>query len=91
MPMEKVCPRCGVTFDCNYHEIVKCQCATIKLDPLQRTYLEENYPSCLCHDCLAAVKQSFYACEINPLLKLKKGVSSERNNNHDDKESSNCQ
>ena len=66
MPMKKVCPRCGATFDCMHNDILSCHCATVRLDALQRTYLMENYSDCLCHDCLKAVKDSFYACEINP-------------------------
>ena len=41
---------------------------------LQRTYLMENYSDCLCHDCLKAVKDSFYACEINPRYNKKRCV-----------------
>ena len=61
MPMKKVCPRCGATFDCMHNDILSCHCATVRLDALQRTYLMENYSDCLCHDCLKAVKDSFYA------------------------------
>ena len=72
MPMKKVCPRCGATFDCMHNDILSCHCATVRLDALQRTYLMENYSDCLCHDCLKAVKDSFYACEINPRYNKKK-------------------
>lgn len=81
MPMRKVCPRCGAIFDCMHNDILSCHCATIGLDVMQRTYLMENYSGCLCHDCLKAVKASFYACEINPRYNKKK----------DDKESIDCQ
>ena len=80
MPMKKVCPRCGATFDCMHNDILSCHCATVRLDALQRTYLMENYSDCLCHDCLKAVKDSFYACEINPRYNKKKN----------DKESIDC-
>ena len=70
--MKKVCPRCGATFDCMHNDILSCHCATVRLDALQRTYLMENYSDCLCHDCLKAVKDSFYACEINPRYNKKK-------------------
>ena len=43
MPMKKVCPRCGATFDCMHNDILSCHCATVRLDALQRTYLMENY------------------------------------------------
>ena len=39
MPMKKVCPRCGATFDCMHNDILSCHCATVRLDALQRTYL----------------------------------------------------
>lgn len=74
MPMKKVCPRCGATFDCMHNDILSCHCATIGLDVMQRTYLMENYSGCLCHDCLKAVKASFYACEINPRYNKKKMI-----------------
>ena len=74
MPMKKVCPRCGATFDCMHNDILSCHCATVRLDALQRTYLMENYSDCLCHDCLKAVKDSFYACEINPRYNKKKNA-----------------
>ena len=78
MPMKKVCPRCGATFDCMHNDILSCHCATVRLDALQRTYLMENYSDCLCHDCLKAVKDSFYACEINPRYNKKKNSVSVR-------------
>ena len=62
MPMKKVCPRCGATFDCMHNDILSCHCATVRLDALQ------------------AVKDSFYACEINPRYNKKKN----------DKESIDC-
>ena len=44
MPMKKVCPRCGATFDCMHNDILSCHCATVRLDALQRTYLMEIIP-----------------------------------------------
>lgn len=54
--MKKVCPRCGVTFDCRHNEIMLCHCATVKLNAVQREYLKSHYSDCLCHDCLLAIK-----------------------------------
>lgn len=60
--MKKVCPRCGVTFDCKHDEDIRsCHCATIELDAPMRDYLKENYPDCLCPDCLMAVRGEFRA------------------------------
>lgn len=72
MPMKKVCPRCGATFECLHGDILSCHCAGVSLNAAQRTYLKESYPDCLCHDCLNAVKAGFYAFEINPFYKKKK-------------------
>ncbi|RHL52450.1 cysteine-rich CWC family protein, partial [Phocaeicola vulgatus] len=32
MPMKKVCPRCGATFDCMHNDILSCHCATVRLE-----------------------------------------------------------
>lgn len=69
--MKKVCPRCGVMFDCAHDDIMSCHCATVNLDSQMRHYLEENYSSCLCHDCLETAKTTFYACEVNPRFRKK--------------------
>lgn len=72
VPMKKVCPRCGATFDCLHDNIASCHCASTHLDPLQRAYLQQNYHDCLCHECLETVKANFYAIDINPHYKKKK-------------------
>lgn len=74
MPMKKVCPRCGATFDCRHDDMAFCHCATIGLDAIQRDYLRNNYSDCLCHDCLVAIKQHFYVCDVNPRFKRKKMI-----------------
>ena len=57
MPMKKVCPRCGATFECMHDRILSCHCATVRLNEQQRAYLQKNFPGGLCHDCLTAVKE----------------------------------
>ena len=52
MPMQKVCPRCGATFECMHNDILQCHCASVRLSPEQHAYLKETYPDCLCHVCL---------------------------------------
>lgn len=37
MPMKKVCPRCGATFDCMHNDILSCHCATVRLWGIQRS------------------------------------------------------
>ena len=68
--MEKICPRCGVSFVCRPDKITDCQCAPVKLDNFQRTYIRMYYPdACLCGSCLDEIKRYFYACEVNPCYK----------------------
>ena len=58
MPMKKVCPRCGVVFDCKHDEDIRlCHCASIDMNADMRNYLREHYADCLCHDCLQALKE----------------------------------
>ena len=58
--MKKVCPRCGVTFDCLHDEdIHSCHCTSVKMDDRMRNFLKENYSDCLCHSCLEEIRQSF--------------------------------
>lgn len=42
--MEKICPRCGVSFVCRPDKITDCQCAPVKLDNFQRTYIRDVLP-----------------------------------------------
>lgn len=64
--MEKTCNRCGETFECREDSIVNCHCATIELDELMTDYIRNCYYNCLCKNCLEAVKNNFYAIDINP-------------------------
>ena len=68
--MEKICPRCGVSFTCQPDNIAGCQCVTVKLDRFQRDYVKTYYyPECLCKSCLEEIKRSFYVSEANPCYK----------------------
>ena len=83
MPMKKVCPRCGATFECMHGQILSCHCATVCLNEQQRAYLQKNYSNCLCHDCLMAIKgESAAAVHDAPFGYKQKD---------DDKESTDCQ
>lgn len=44
---------------------------TAGLDALQTAYVICCYGRPLCEECLAALKSSFYACEVNPRLKFR--------------------
>ncbi|MBL0145246.1 MAG: cysteine-rich CWC family protein [Chitinophagaceae bacterium] len=58
-PQNKICMRCGKTFECNANNIKLCQCNSISLTEAERTYLQNKYANCLCIDCLKA-EQSFF-------------------------------
>lgn len=71
--MEKNCPRCGGPFICKPGQVSNCQCTSVKLDELQRSYVSMNYqPSCLCSSCLNEVKNNFYTFDVNPRYKYLK-------------------
>lgn len=67
MPMKKVCPRCGVAFECMHDQILSCHCATVGLNEQQRAYLQKNYSDCLCHGCLMLIKESMVVnvCDVS--------------------------
>ncbi len=55
--MKKVCPCCGVTFECNNDDIFNCHCITIGLSNKKLYYLSLLYNSCLCHACLQHISE----------------------------------
>ena len=65
MPIKKVCPRCGATFDCSHNDISSCHCATINLGKSPCTYIQKHYSDCLYHDCLIEIKANFDHSESN--------------------------
>ncbi|MFS2979482.1 cysteine-rich CWC family protein [Bacteroides fragilis] len=65
MPVKKVCSCCGAVFQCRHDNILLCHCATVKLDSLQRAYIKEHFPDCLCHDCLKKIQEGELACKAN--------------------------
>ena len=54
---EKKCPRCGKQFICNHDDIVRCQCASVKLTPEAQQYIKTHYTDCLCADCLREINR----------------------------------
>lgn len=71
MPMKKVCPRCGIVFDCRHDEdICSCHCVSVELDDRMRNYLKEKYSDCLCHDCLKAISDSLSTCSASSIRSL---------------------
>lgn len=55
--MEKVCPCCGTTFECNNDDILNCHCISIGLNSRQRYCLGLLYRGCLCHECLRRISE----------------------------------
>lgn len=50
----KVCPRCGLQFECKQGEINQCQCYGISFTTEALTEIGE-YKDCLCRACLEAL------------------------------------
>ncbi len=51
--MEKICPRCGTSFECRHNDIERCDCAKVPMDAPLRIFLKKNYGErCLCVSCL---------------------------------------
>lgn len=65
------CPRCKKDSAAETQSFFKWLEAS-RLDAMQTAYMICNYGRPLCHECLEALKSSFYACEVNPCLKPRK-------------------
>ncbi|MBA2591001.1 MAG: cysteine-rich CWC family protein [Pseudomonadota bacterium] len=53
---DKICPRCGVTFECKVGTVLICQCSSVDLSREERAYIMDYYDDCLCADCLRELK-----------------------------------
>ena len=51
-PETKLCPKCGESFVCNNHDIMKCACIGIPLTNKALQEISEQYSNCLCRNCL---------------------------------------
>lgn len=79
--MKKKCPRCGILFECLHDEDISlCHCVTVELDSRYRNYLHENYPGCLCHNCLEKIKEILKANELNLYQNFNQNEEYERTN-----------
>lgn len=56
----QVCPRCRQSFECKATEIGVCQCSAIRLSKELSESINEQYPTCLCINCLQALKNDTY-------------------------------
>ena len=48
----KICPRCGVEFECKVGSVLLCQCAGVVLNESRRESITARYEDCLCVACL---------------------------------------
>lgn len=48
----KICSRCQHQFNCNTEDINNCQCNTIQLSEICKTFLNKTNFNCLCINCL---------------------------------------
>ena len=55
--MEKRCPRCHKTFECQHHNIGKCDCTKLILSPESYEYISNTYEDCLCIECLEEIEK----------------------------------
>ncbi|MFV0469963.1 MAG: cysteine-rich CWC family protein [Dysgonomonas sp.] len=69
--MKKICPHCGKIFECRHDNIIRCHCVNIYLTPEMKSFIAENYQSCLCLNCLKDIKESFHKRNIEPLKNIK--------------------
>ena len=53
------CPRCNNELECKVGSISICHCSEVNLTEQQKSYITENWDSCLCHACLLSVSQLF--------------------------------
>lgn len=56
--MDKICPRCMRSFDCQNDNILECWCITEQISASVRKYLAQNFKGCLCRECINIIKIS---------------------------------
>jgi hypothetical protein len=57
---EKICERCGNSFECKYSNITNCECYAVQLDAEEREILNSQYTDCLCAGCLLSIKKEYH-------------------------------
>lgn len=58
--MEKTCPRCSRTFNCNHEDILHCQCSKVNLTFAASHYIKNEYHDCLCGGCLRDINDNHH-------------------------------
>jgi hypothetical protein len=51
-------------FECRVGSILLCQCHGVDFTELEKDYIRNTYPDCLCRDCLNAMKHEIRYNEI---------------------------
>ncbi len=59
---EKICPRCGKSFECKVGDIAHCECYGIKFTDEANAFINRNYDDCLCRECLIELNHKY---EVN--------------------------
>ncbi|MBA4852797.1 cysteine-rich CWC family protein [Emticicia sp. BO119] len=55
----QACPRCHELFKCGAANIGVCQCNTISLSKEQLTFINQQYDTCLCINCLQVLQYDY--------------------------------
>jgi len=71
---EKICPRCGVKFECKVGSILLCQCTTVKLSEVEKDYISKKYSDCLCADCMKELKAEYHNNKLKNKIKKLLGI-----------------
>ncbi|SFM64849.1 Cysteine-rich CWC [Algoriella xinjiangensis] len=50
--MEETCSRCQQALECRVDDIQNCDCNTIQLQDVTKTFLKKTSYKCLCNNCL---------------------------------------
>jgi len=58
LKIQKICERCGATFECNAGNIQHCACNKIVIPEELRTEISSRYKDCLCVNCLKELGKS---------------------------------
>ncbi len=58
---DKLCRRCGASFECKAGSILLCQCAGVRLTDEELAHIQARFESCLCVKCLQALKAEMNA------------------------------
>lgn len=55
----EACPRCHQLFECKANHIGACQCMAISLTIEQSAFINQQYATCLCINCLHDLQQAY--------------------------------